>query len=105
MTGLASRLAALHGGLWAGDPWYQRSWFVAPPAIALVLAGWMMSDPRMPGNAPWAKPGTSAPSSPGTPPATSKPASQQEQTCKSNDVETALGVTACNQALANADLD
>src|SRR5450631_3756815 len=104
MTGLASRLAALHSGLWAVDPWYRRSWFVAPPAIALVLAGWMMSDARMPGNAPWATPGTSAPSSPGTPPAKSKPASQQEQTCQNENVETALGLAACDQALAKADL-
>ena len=105
MTGLASRLAALHSGLWAVDPWYQRSWFVAPPAIALVLAGWMMSDTRMPANAPWAKPGTNAPSSPGTPPAKSEPASQQEQTCKNENVEKAVGVAACDQVLANAGLD
>jgi len=42
MNALASRVVALHSGLWAVDPWYQRSWFVAPPAIALVLAGWMI---------------------------------------------------------------
>ena len=96
---------ALHSGLWAVDPWYQRSWFVAPPAIALVLAGWMMGDARMPANAPWAKPGTSAPSSPGPPPAKNEPASQQEQTCKNDNVEKAVGVAACDQALANAGLD
>ncbi len=105
MTGLASRLAALHSGLWAVDPWYQRSWFVAPPAIALVLAGWMMGDARMPANAPWAKPGTSAPGSPATPPVKDKPASQQEQTCKNDNVEKAVGIAACDQALASADLD
>jgi tetratricopeptide (TPR) repeat protein len=105
MTGLASRLAALHSGLWAVDPWYQRSWFVAPPAIALVLAGWMISDARMPANAPWAKPGTSAPSSPVTPPAKSEPASQQGQTCKNDNVEKAVGIAACDQALANAGPD
>jgi tetratricopeptide (TPR) repeat protein len=105
MTGLASRLVALHGGLWAIDPWYQRSWFVAPPAIALVLAGWMMGEARMPANAPWAKPGTSAPSSPATPPAKSETISQQEQTCKNENVEKAVGIAACDQALANAGLD
>lgn len=104
MIGPASRLAALHNGLWAVDPWYQRSWFVTPPAIALVLAGWMMSDAPMPANAPWAKPGTSAPSSSGAP-ANNKPVSQQEQTCRSNDVDKAVGVAACNQALANTALD
>jgi tetratricopeptide (TPR) repeat protein len=105
MNGLASRLVALHGGLWAVDPWYQRSWFLAPPAIALVLAGWMMGEVRMPANAPWAKPGTSAPGSPVPPPARSEPASQQEQTCKNENVEKTVGVTACDQALANAALD
>jgi tetratricopeptide (TPR) repeat protein len=104
MTGLASRLAALHGGLWAIDPWYQRSWFVAPPAIALVLAGWMMGDAWMPANAPWAKPGTSAPNGPAAPPA-NRPVSQREQTCRNDDVDKAIGLAACNEALANSGLD
>ena len=102
MNGLASRLAALHSGLWAVDPWYQRSWFVAAPAIALVLAGWMLGEARMPANAPWAKPGTSAPSTPAAPPAKGGPASQQEQTCDNDNVEKAVGLAGCDQALANA---
>jgi tetratricopeptide (TPR) repeat protein len=105
MNGLASRLAALHSGLWAVDPWYQRSWFVAAPAIALVLAGWMLGEARMPANAPWAKPGTSAPSTPAAPPAKGGPASQQEQTCDNDNVEKAVGLAGCDQALANAGLD
>src|SRR3984957_6584681 len=98
MTGLA----ALHSGLWAIDPWYQRSWFVAPPAIALVLAGWLLGGAPMPGNAPWAKPGNSnsAPSNSSTPPASNKPASQEDQTCRSDQVENAVGLAACNQVLA-----
>jgi tetratricopeptide (TPR) repeat protein len=105
MTQFVPQLAALHVGLWAVDPWYQRSWLVAPPAIALVLAGWLMSGTTPPGTAPWAKPATPAPANSGTPPTSSKPVPQQQQTCRNNNVDKAQGVAACTEALADASVD
>ena len=105
MGRLLPQLAALHGGLWAVDPWYQRSWFVAPSAIALVMAGWLMSGTTSPGTAPWAKPANPAPANSGTPPTSSKPVPQQQQICRNNNVDKAQGVAACTEALADASVD
>jgi uncharacterized protein len=56
-------LAAAHGALWSGDPWYRRSWFIWPLAMALLAAGWLTfhGAPAGPDSqAPWAVPAQEA---------------------------------------------
>ncbi len=56
-------LAAAHGALWSGDPWYRRSWFIWPLAMALLAAGWLTFHGAPAGkdsHAPWAVPAQEA---------------------------------------------
>jgi len=57
-----SRLAAVHGAFWVADRWYRIWWYGWPPALALLICGWIYADKPSWGGAAnvspgsWAKP-------------------------------------------------